>query len=170
MADIKYLITVDNLKLQGIIHDNVDTKLLARCIRITQDMNIQSSTGTPLYKALLTRVQNNNWNSDYRTLMDDYVIPALVAWVDYHSAVFLNTKVTNKGVGKMSDETRTSNTDAETNHFMNRLIDIAEHYNNRLIGFLIDNRDTYVEYKENRCDHEDVEKQEKKGGLSNVVI
>ena len=170
MARIQYLISVDNLKKQGLIHDNVDTKILARCIRIAQDLNIQSSLGTPLYKAMLTRVENNNWNSDYRLLQNDYIIPALVAWVDYHASIFLNVKMTNKNVGRMSDETRTANSDSQQGYFKNRLVDIAEHYNNRLIGFLKDNDDKYPEYKDTTCKYENIDKQKNKGGLNNVII
>ena len=80
---MNYLISVENLKKLGLIHSNTDTKLLAVAIKRTQDMSIQPALGTPLYKALLLRVQNNNWTDpNYVTLMNDYVIPCLVAYVD----------------------------------------------------------------------------------------
>lgn len=170
MATINYLISVDDLKKLGIIHQNVDTKLLARCIKVAQDMDIQTITGTPLFNALLDRVENNNWNTAYNELMQDYVIPCLVGWVDYHACDYLNVKATNKNVGRAQDDQRTANTDAQNTDFKQKLYKIAQFYSNRLIGFLKDNDDIYPEYIEVSNNFEDVKKQRKEGGLSNTLI
>ena len=91
-----YLIAVEDLKKKGLIHQNTDTKTLKVCIKRVQDMVIQEATGSILYRALLLRVQNTDWNADYRTLMNDYVIPALVANVDYKVALYNHEKIRNK--------------------------------------------------------------------------
>jgi hypothetical protein len=159
---INYLINVADLKSLGLIHDNTDTKVLAVLIRDMQEMQIQSVTGTPLFRELLRRVEDDDWDAAYRKLMDDYVLPCLVSWVDYEAALFVNTKITNKNVGKGSDENRTANTTSETNVFQNRMLSRADFRSNRLIGFLQDNEDIYEEYKESGCYQEWVAKRTKK--------
>ena len=87
---MNYLLSVENLKKLGLIHMNTDVKILAVSIKRSQDMHLQPALGTPLYKALLNRVETSTWTQDYLTLMNDYVIPCLVAFVDFRSAAILN--------------------------------------------------------------------------------
>ena len=58
----------------------------------------------------------------------------------------LNEKLTNKAVGRQSDETMTANTDSDTNHFRDMLRKDAYFYKERLIGRLKD--DNGVKYPE----------------------
>jgi hypothetical protein len=160
---VNYLITTENLKKKGLIHSNVDTKLLTIAIKRVQDMVIQEATGSPLFRALLLRTENNNWDSDYRTLMDDYIIPCLVAHVDFKVALLQNKKITNKTTGKNSDEYITALSDSELSPFQSELLEDAGYYKTRLIGFLKDDcGETYSEYTEaiTRTNH-DLKKSEK---------
>jgi len=145
----KYLVSVENLKKKGLIHNNSDTKILAVAIRRVQEMNIQPALGSPLFRALLVRVSTDTWTANYTELMDDYVVPALVALVDYKVSLLSNVKIVNKTVGRSSDENITANTTSETNSFRNELHKDAEFYLERLIGFLKDDCGTnYSEYTE----------------------
>jgi hypothetical protein len=155
---MNYLISAENIRKLGLIHPNTDTKLLTVIIKRSQDMHIQPALKTPLYKALLLRVQNNDWNDpDYVTLMNEYVIPCLVAFVDYRSATLLNEKLTNKSVGRQSDDTMTANDDSQSKVMRDQLRKDASFYKERLIGHLIDDNGVmYPEYIENDCSHEAV--------------
>ena len=144
-----YLVSVENLKKKGLIHTNSDTKILAVAINRVQSMNIQPALGSPLYRALLVRVASDTWTANYTELMDDYVVPALVALVDYKVALLSNVKIVNKAVGRSSDENLTANTVSETISFRDELHKDAEFYLERLIGFLKDDCGTnYAEYTE----------------------
>ena len=70
-----YLLSVDNLKKLGLIHMNTDTKLLAVAIKRSQDIQLQPALTTPLFKALLLRVNTNTWTQPYLDLMNDFVTP-----------------------------------------------------------------------------------------------
>ena len=118
---MNYLLSVENLKKLGLIHNNTDTKLLAVAIKRSQDMHIQPALGTPLYRALLDRVETNTWTQDYLDLMNDYVIPCLVAFVDYRAALLVTEKITNKTTGRVQDENIQANTLAEVNEFRDQL-------------------------------------------------
>jgi hypothetical protein len=151
---MNYLLSVENLKKLGLIHNNTDTKLLAVAIKRSQDMHIQPALGTPLYRALLDRVETNTWTQDYLDLMNEYVIPCLVAFVDYRAALLLTEKITNKTTGRVQDENIQANTLAEVDEFRDQLRKDAYFYKERLIGYLMDDQATkYPEYCDMCSDH-----------------
>ena len=149
MAVLNYLISVENLKKKGLIHKDADTKLLTIGIKRVQDMVIQEALGSPLFRAMLLHVQNDDWASytDYQTLQDEYVIPCLVAHVDFKVSLLLNKKITNKTTGKVSDEHITALSDSELSPFQAELLLDAGFYKTRLIGYLKDDCGTmFPEY------------------------
>jgi hypothetical protein len=151
---MNYLLSVENLKKLGLIHNNTDTKLLAVAIKRSQDMHIQPALGTPLYRALLDRVETNTWTQDYLDLMNEYVIPCLVAFVDYRAALLVTEKITNKTTGRVQDENIQANTLAEVDEFRDQLRKDAYFYKERLIGYLMDDQATkYPEYCDMCSDH-----------------
>ena len=162
-----YLIKVQALKQKGLVHQDADTKLLKRCIIICQDKMIQPATGSILYRALLTRVEDNDWTANYRTLMNDYIVPALVALVDYKASVYLSRQLRNKGTGKSTDEDFAILDQEELSLAKNELRADAEFYVERLVGYLKDDNGTlFSEYTEGitRTNH-DIKKD--RGGYSN---
>jgi hypothetical protein len=151
---MNYLLSVENLKKLGLIHNNTDTKLLAVAIKRSQDMHIQPALGTPLYRALLDRVETNTWTQDYLDLMNEYVIPCLVAFVDYRAALLVTEKITNKTTGRVQDENIQANTLAEVDEFRDQLRKDAYFYKERLVGYLMDDQATkYPEYCDMCSDH-----------------
>lgn len=151
---MNYLLSVENLKKLGLIHSNTDTKLLAVAIKRSQDMYIQPALGTPLYKALLNRVETSTWTQDYLDLMNDYVVPCLVAFVDYRAALLLNEKLTNKTTGRVQDENIQANSTADVNELRDQLRKDAYFYKERLIGYLKDDQAVkYPEYCDMCSDH-----------------
>jgi len=144
-----YLLSTDDLKKKGLIHQNTDTKLLARAIQLVQDMEIQPILGSILYRALLNRVNTNTWTTEYRTLMDTYVVPAMVAAVDAQIVVIGSNEITNKGTGRTQDDNFTTNGRSDNSLYKDRLESFADYYKRRLVGFLCDdNGQDYPEYIE----------------------
>ena len=151
---MNYLLSVENLKKLGLIHSNTDTKLLAVAIKRSQDMHIQPALGTPLYRALLDRVETNTWTADYLLLMNDYVVPCLVAFVDYRAALLLTDKLTNKGAGRVQDDNQTTLELNQVAELRDQLRKDAYFYKERLIGYLKDDQATkYPEYCDMCSDH-----------------
>jgi hypothetical protein len=151
---MNYLLSVENLKKLGIIHNNTDTKLLAVAIKRSQDMHIQPALGTPLFRALLDRVETSTWTQDYLDLMNDYVVPCLVAFVDYRAALLLTDKLTNKGAGRVQDDNQTTLELNQVAELRDQLRKDAYFYKERLIGYLKDDQATkYPEYCDMCSDH-----------------
>lgn len=159
------LIQVNELKDYGLIHDNIDSKLLKYCVWITQEMNVQEALGTALYKEILRRQAANDWNADYLKLKDEYISKVIVAGVDLNYTIKGSNRMNNKGVGKLNDENQTANTDESNFTLKQELRKVLEFFTNKLIGYLKDNCELYPEYKDNNCDYEDT-KQKKQGGFS----
>ncbi len=146
---MNYLLSVDSLKKLGLIHNNTDVKILAVGIKRSQDIELQPALTTPLFKALLLRVETNTWTQPYLDLMNDFVVPCLVAFVDYRCALLLNEKLTNKAVGRVQDDHLTPNTTAETSALRDQLRKDAYFYKERLIRHLrADNQTLYPEYNQ----------------------
>lgn len=151
---MNYLLSVENLKKLGLIHNNTDTKILAVAIKRSQDMHIQPALGTPLFKALLDRVETSTWTQDYLDLMNDYVVPCLVAFVDYRAALLLTDKLTNKGAGRVQDDNQTTLELNQVAELRDQLRKDAYFYKERLIGYLKDDQATkYPEYCDMCSDH-----------------
>ena len=151
---MNYLLSVENLKKLGLIHNNTDTKILAVAIKRSQDMHIQPALGTPLFKALLNKVETSTWTQDYLDLMNDYVVPCLVAFVDYRAALLLTDKLTNKGAGRITDENQQTLELNQVAELRDQLRKDAYFYKERLIGYLKDDQATkYPEYCDMCADH-----------------
>lgn len=168
---MNYLISVENLKKKGLIHTNTDTKLLTICIKRVQDMVIQPCLGSPLYRELLRRVEANDWNADYRNLMNNYVLDALTSAVDAMLVKVGTDKLTNKGAVTVNDENATPLSRTELNQFKDELDAHSFFYLERLIGFLKDDCGTlYPEYTQaiTRTNH-DLKKQTK-GTRTNWIV
>ena len=154
---MNYLISVENLKKKGLIHQNVDTKILTVAIKRVQDMIIQPCLGSPLYRELLRRVEANDWDADYRDLMNNYVLEALASSVDAMLVKVGSNKITNKGAVTIDDDNATPLSRTELNQFKDELDSHSMFYLERLIGFLKDDCGTlYPEYTESttRTNHD----------------
>ena len=158
---MKFLVSVDEVKRRGIVHQNVDAKLISIAIMRAQDINVQPALNTCLYKELLRRVEDNDWNANYRELMNEYVLPCLIAFVDYRACDLVTDRVMNRGTGTLQDANFNAMNDTERNPLRDRLRKDAYFYKERLIGYLKDDNGVkFPLYTNCECKDENV-KQEK---------
>jgi hypothetical protein len=143
---INFLINIENLKGLGLIHNNVDTKIVSYTMRVVQDQYIRDVVGVELYNELLRRVEANDWTAPYSKLMDEYISKVIVSWCNYRVLNHLNNSITNKGAGRNNDPVKQSNDFSENNQYKNDLIKDANFYSDRLYEFLEDNATDYPEY------------------------
>ena len=160
---MQFLVSVDEVKRRGIVHQNVDTKLISIAITRAQDINIQTALNTCLYKELLRRVKEDEWNANYSELMNEYVLPALIAFVDYRACDLVTDRVMNRGTGTLQDTNFNPMSDSERNPLRDRLRKDAYFYKERLIGYLCDDNGVkFPLYTDCECKKENVQK-EKEG-------
>jgi len=157
---INNFISVDKVKEFGLIHENVDTKIISTCIRRAQDTTLQDALGTSLYRELNKRIINQGGPGGnegitgvYEVLMKDYVWPALIAWTDYRASKYQKRKIRNKTTGEQSDEYIAPLSKSELTAMKDDLTSDASRYTRLLIGHLIDScsDNIYPEYKKEEC-------------------
>lgn len=150
----RYLIKLAELKDQSMIHSNVQDGKLKNILWRVQETEIHPILGTKLYKKLLDDIQAYNNGSapstpipaDYKTLLDEYVLPCLIAYVEYRSIPRLNSKILAKGVGRNNDEyLSTADKQAEVD-LQDEYKTDAIHFRNVLISYIRTNLTLFEEY------------------------
>jgi hypothetical protein len=139
-------ISEDRLKENSVIQKNVDTKLLTSVILQVQDINIQTTLGSGIYNEIKTQIQANTVTALNRTLLDEYIIPALIKYVESESCINLNFKITNANVNTPTPEHVQVIGIDEAFKLRAYFKDIAEWYATRLKEYLCENSTSYPLY------------------------
>lgn len=122
------LISETMIKERTSIHGNIDPKLIFPDVKVAQDMYIARLLGTALYEKLQTLVDSglisDAGNADYKTLLDKYIVDALVYYTLSELPTSISFQFWNKGVSRKTGE----NIEGPT---MSDLIDVSNKYRNR---------------------------------------
>src|SRR5688500_12944118 len=87
------------LKEASLINENVSMKVVTPTILLVQDMYIHSILGSELYKELKVEITAGSVSAANKTLLDNYIRPALIWWVMHEAPVALSYKFGNQSVG-----------------------------------------------------------------------
>lgn len=144
-----FLISDVILKERSIVHGNMDPKLIYPDIKVAQDFYILPVLGSALFNKLQTIIIAGVWTGfeDYKTLLDDYIIDALVQYTLAELQTSISYQPWNKAVlrkqGQDTDLPSMSDLFDMTNKFRTR----GEWYANRLKLYLIENaNEKFPEY------------------------
>ncbi len=91
------------------IHGNIDPKLLESDIKYAQDVYIFSMLGTALMTKIQGYISAGDWTggANYKTLLDDYLVDALLWFVLSESQITMSFQLSNKGmIRKQGDYTQ----------------------------------------------------------------
>lgn len=99
-----FILSEKRLKENTIIGDNVDTKYLYPALQLAQEISLVEIIGSALYKRIITDIENNTLNGDYKTLVDDYILPYLEFETVARIGSLLQYKYRNGGVVTNQDE------------------------------------------------------------------
>lgn len=148
-----YLISTQFLKENTSINDNVADYLLNAAIRDAQTINLQQTTGTKLYKKILSLVADGTIsdpeNEPYKTLLDDYIQPLVLNWAFVYAIPQIRYKIMNVGVVNQSGDNSTPTDTKEMQFVIDEARNKAEYYSTILSDFLKANFKTYPEYLQN---------------------
>ena len=143
------LLDTAKVKRDTPIQGNVEDSIIIPYIVMSQNTHIQEIIGTRLYNRILLDVKNGTLVGNYKSLVDDYIVPCLVQWSFYEVLPFINFKITNKSIVKgTSDYTAEINLE-ELKYIRDATRDVAEFYSNRLMGYLKQFSNLFVEYNTN---------------------
>ena len=121
------------------VHTNIDDKLLYPEIKAAQDMYILPLLGSNLFNKLQNDIEAETLTGDYKDLMDDYIIDALINYVLAELPDGLSNQFWNRGLSKKTgDDTQPLNM-TEMYTVVSKYRNRAEHYAKRCRLYLIQN-------------------------------
>jgi hypothetical protein len=134
------------LKQESVISENVDPKLLIPTIKEVQNIYILPLLGTALYNELVTQVSGNSVTPDNTTLLQSYVQPTMIKYCVYESMLDLSFKFQNKNVATKSSEFSQQASLNDIRYLMDKAINRAQYYAERVTLFLMANNMKYPSY------------------------
>tara|TARA_R110000796_G_scaffold189994_4_gene306744 strand:+ start:302 stop:817 length:516 start_codon:yes stop_codon:yes gene_type:complete len=150
MAQKALFITINDLKRKSIIDGNVDADKLIQFIEVAQDTHIQNYLGGLLYKKIQTLIINNTIsdaaNSDYKSLLDDYIKPMLVWFTQSSYLPFAMYQISNGGVFKHRSENSETISLEEMRMMLSKVTETAEFYTRRFVDYMDYNSTLFPEY------------------------
>lgn len=172
MSSVVYLLSPARLKTASELQENADDKVIKRAIKAAQDIHLEQILGTKLLdkiSSLLPGHIHNPQNEDYKKLLDEYIEDVLI----YHSLEelldLLSVKFMQKGAMKREAEDAIPLSQSELEAMKRRYRSKAQHYEDRLIRYLVANDTKFPEYLD-PGDTVDLVKPRKKGSSSGFVF
>ena len=130
------LITVEELKADGFVNQNLENEYLYSAIDEAQGIFLREIIGDSLYETLQNKLSEANIDGVYQTLLDIYVKIYLKYKVLALLCVPLNFKIRNIGIAQQfSNEVNTTSLE-DTKYIQNYYEGKADFYANRLTKFL----------------------------------
>jgi hypothetical protein len=141
------LVSDTMIKDRTAIHGNIDPKLIYPDIKLAQDMYIHPLLGTALFNKLLADIDAGSLAGNYKTLVDNYIVDALMYYVLSELPTTIAYQFWNKGVlRKQGADTELPSFD-ELVSLQNKYKNRAEFYANRMRLYLRQNAPTmFTEY------------------------
>lgn len=145
-------VTEDRLKSYTGIEENVDPAILYPFVIQAQDLYVQQTLGTKLYNKMKQLVDAKVINgtaipTDYKTLLDDYIIPMVIHYSYWLALPHIKWKTSNKGLLSGTSEVGESVPLEEVQYLRNSIKDTAQFYNERLRDYLKAYQELYIEYQ-----------------------
>ena len=143
-------ISSTRLKKDSAIGGSVSDDLVMPYILLAQDMNILPILGTDLDAKLKSEIQGGTLAGVYKTLVEDYIQPALVQFSFVSLVPYLRLRFVNNAVVVMGATDQSSSaTYDDLKPVMDTATDAAEFYRQRMIDYLRNNTSSFPEYTSN---------------------
>ena len=147
------MMSVDYLRDETVLNGNIDGEVIEPFILKAQNLHIETALGTDLYNKIISELIANTLTGNYKTLLDDYIHPALIEWSLYLCIPFVNYKFTNKAITTASSDNSDSIEIAEMKYLREEIKNVAEYYSTRLTSYISNNESLFPEYGTTDCDN-----------------
>jgi hypothetical protein len=125
------LVSDDMIKDRTVIHGNIDPKLIYPDIKVAQDMYIMPLLGSALYNKIQTQIAAGHLDEPLKTLLDKYIVDALIYYTLTDLPQTLSYQFWNKGVMRSQNDNGQLPTMIEIIDVSNKYKTRAEFYANR---------------------------------------
>jgi len=139
-------ITESYIKSNTVVDDNVNATTLLSIAYDAQEQYIEPLLGTRLYNKLKTEVTADTLTGDYLTLMNDYVVPTLIKWIEHDFIPENHYRLRNVGTTVKSGEFGQSASFSELKFRMDMASKKAELKGLKMIDYLTCNTSSFPEY------------------------
>lgn len=143
------IITENYLKQSSVLNGNVDMKIITPTIVLCQDKYIKPMLGEDLFDEILSQIGSNTVSSLNETILDNYVLPALVYYTMTELTPSMKYKYANIGIVTNSDTNASAPDLTEIKFLMDQWRVNAEMYAERGTRYLVDNSADYPLYTAN---------------------
>lgn len=120
-------------------------------IKVAQDVFVMPALGSTLYARLQNGVENNDLNSNEVALIENYVTDCLVWATMAYLAIPMGYQLFSKGFIQKNADNSNAPSKNELDYIGNYYQDMAEHYKQRMIGYLKANYTLFAEYADPGC-------------------
>ena len=132
------------------INESLDDSLIKNAIREAQDISLQRVIGTLLYNSLLSMVSggtiNDAGNSDYKTLLDDYIQDMLL-YASYYN-ILENTFIRTRNNGLLTPQGGENSAAVDRQVFEMKRTSVQskfEYYSDRLSRYIVEKQANFPE-------------------------
>lgn len=150
------LISPKKVKESGELNLNVDEGVIGASIRTAQNVYMVDVVGKDLVEALQEKVYNkiqgasantidSEENVAYKTLLDEYMAPALITKTVIDVCIRISLKIRNMGVVQNSDTNVNAASLDDIKYLQNYEETNYNHYLNRMVEFLCANKEAIPE-------------------------
>lgn len=146
MSSNTLLMTVQQLKDRTGLHSNVDEKMIVPDIKYCQDAFILPLLGTALMDKLQSDIKADTISGNYKTLLNNYLLDALMYYVLSESPNTLTYQLYNKGLVRKSSENTINPDPQEIINEVNRYKKKADFYGQKMADYLLQNHTLFPEY------------------------
>jgi len=131
-------ISIDILKSNSTINENVDSKLLLPTLKMVQDVYLRPTLGVVLFDQLKTAIDANTLSVGQKDLLDNYIEPYLINKIISEGVIDLNYKIRNKALMVGSSENSQPLDENKMTLIQVKYKHIAESYRVMLSEFISD--------------------------------
>lgn len=146
----------EDLKKNTFLRGVTDPDTFIHYVSIAQETHLLRVLGTNLYNRLQDMIEdgtiNSASNSDYKSLLLDFVNPMLVHYSLVTFLPFASFMLSNSGVQKHKVDNADRATDEEVNNLVDRHRDFAESYRARFNDHMSFYNSRYPEYNQHTND------------------
>jgi len=146
------LISPDEFKDKSNVNGNVDDKIIQVAILDCQSMFVEYITGTGLLNEIISQIESSptapsaDLTALNRTLLTDYLQPAMRKWVSHKLVRPMHYRMMNIGVQEKDSGNTSPISDRRIQNVEDDYLNDAQHYAERARRYLCENEASYPLY------------------------
>ena len=141
-------ITRNDIIKRAYVGGNIDPEKIIPFVKTSQDKYILMLLGTVLYNRLQNDIALNTVSGLYKVLLDEYICDTLVHYSFVEALPFLSYTVANGAIYKNVSEQGQLPSKQDIDFLLQKELQTAQFYAERLVTYLIANNASYPEYNQ----------------------